>query len=247
MSPYPSPSLDSRNIAGSDIASEIGPLLVVSPHYDDAVFSCGRLLDAVPGSTVITVCTAHPEDGSLLTDWDSRCGFSSADEAMRARAIENRNALAMLRARGVDLAFLDSQYLQAPRNSVDLLGDTLLATISEFQPASVFAPVGLFHADHVLVSDVLMSLEQRLAGIHWFAYADIPYCKQAERVQQRLAQLAQRGVHCEPFPLEMEAGHKAAAVEAYRSQFRGLGHEDGAAIMQHAEQYWRIHHDLELL
>lgn len=237
----PQPAVSSYN------AAALGPLLVVSPHYDDAVFSCGQLLATVPGSTVVTVCTALPEDVSLLTDWDRRCGFSSAGQAMSTRAAENRNALALLRARGVDLAFLDSQYLQTPRNSVDLLGDTLLATISEYQPASVFVPLGLFHADHIFVSDILMTLEQRLAGMRWFAYADIPYSKQKQRVHERVAQLAQRGVHCESFPLQTGKGQKRAAVDAYRSQFQGLGHEDGLPLMQSAEQYWRIHHDLELL
>lgn len=246
MSPYPS-SPASRIHPDPDIASAIQPLMVVSPHYDDAVFSCGGLLASMPGSTVVTVCTARPDDTQPLTDWDNRCGFPSSGEAMRARAVENRNALALLHAQGVDLEFLDGQYLRAPRNSTDLLADTLLATIAEFQPASVFVPLGLFHADHVLVSDVLMTLEQRLAGIRWFAYADIPYCKQAERVRQRLAALSGRGVHSEPFPLQLDNESKAAAVEAYRSQFRGLGHEDGGPILRHAEQYWRIHHDLELL
>lgn len=246
---YPTTQLSSAPTTVSDIVAAIAPLLVVSPHYDDAVFSCGQLLATVPDSTVVTVCTAQPGDGRLLTDWDRRCGFTSASEAMSRRAAENRHALALLRAKGVDLAFLDSQYLPGPRNSTDLLGDTLLATISEFQPASVFVPLGLFHADHILISDVLMTLEQRIADVRWFAYTDIPYCKDAQRLQRRLAQLAQRGVHCEPelLPLETGMGKKAAAVEAYRSQFQGLGHEDGRALMQYAEQYWRIHHDLELL
>lgn len=241
------PALSSQFTTESDLASRIGPLMVVSPHYDDAVFSCGRLLAAVPGSTVVTVCTALPHEEDLLTDWDSRCGFVSAADAMRARSMENLNALAILRAKGVDLDFLDDQYRPTPRATADLLNDTMLATIAEFQPASVFCPLGLFHADHVFVSDVLMTIGHHLPGIRWFAYADIPYRKQTQRVEQRLAGLTERGIHPEPMPLQAPPGRKALAVEAYRSQFLGLGEGSGAAVLQQEEEYWRLHHNPELL
>jgi len=231
----------------STCAQIFGSLLIVSPHFDDAVFSCGSLLSAMPGCTVVTVCTAQPDDASVLTDWDKRCGFSSAHEAMQHRSRENSQALDLLGATAVNLAFLDGQYLANPRTSMDLLADTLLATIAEFQPVSVLSPLGLFHADHILVSDVLLSLGHRAAGVRWFAYADIPYCKSAQRVQERLARLADRGIHGEPVSLVLNSAGKALAVEAYRSQFRGLGHTDGKPVLQHTEQYWRMHHDWELL
>lgn len=249
MSPCPpvSVSASPQTEDGPDIVSAVGPLMVVSPHYDDAVFSCGHLLAGAAGSTVVTVCTAFPEDDNILTDWDSRCGFSSAGEAMRARREENRDALGILKAEAVDLAFLDDQYRRAPRTSADLLGDTLLATIAEFQPASIFAPLGLFHADHLLVSDVLMTMGHNLPAIRWFAYEEIPYCKQTELVQRRLTELAERGIHAEPYPLHAPASPKAAAVEAYRSQIRGFGRGDGQPILQQPERYWRLHHELKLL
>lgn len=206
----------------SKCAQIFGSLLIVSPHFDDAVFSCGSLLSAMPGCTVVTVCTALPDDASVLTDWDKRCGFSSAHEAMQHRSRENSQALDLLGAKAVNLAFLDGQYLANPRTSMDLLADTLLATIAEFQPVSVLSPLGLFHAD-------------------------IPYCKSAQRVQERLARLADRGIHGEPVSLVLNSAGKALAVEAYRSQFRGLGHTDGKPVLQHTEQYWRMHHDWELL
>lgn len=231
----------------SALVEIFGPLMIVSPHFDDAVFSCGSLLSVMPGSTVVTVCTALPDDAGLLTEWDERCGFTSAHEAMQHRSIENAQALTLLGATAVNLAFLDSQYLPGPRSSMDLLADTLLATISEYQAVSVMAPLGLFHADHILVSDVLLSLGHRAGGVRWFAYADIPYCKSPERIQERLARLASRGIHGEPLRLMLERGRKALAVEAYRSQFRGLGHINGTPVLQHTEQYWRMHHDWELL
>ena len=245
--PTPSLPLEQASVDAATNRLHLGPIMVLSPHYDDAVFSCGHLLGILPGSVVVTVCTAKPENGDTLTDWDERCGFTSATQAMSARSLENREALNALGATGVELSFLDSQYLQTKRNSVDLLSDTLLSIIRERQPKSVFVPLGLFHDDHLLVSDVALMLEHRANGLQWYAYADIPYNKNAEQVEQRIAQLSERGIQCEPYPFALTSEHKARAVNAYRSQFRGLGHEDGNAIMQHQEQYWQLHHSVEPL
>lgn len=245
----PSTPSSAEEAEGPELPAHVlGRVMVVSPHYDDAVFSCGHLLSAVPESVVVTVCTAVPDDPrQRATDWDTRCGFSSAAEAMQTRCEENQLALDILRAQGVDIAFLDGQYLQSERNSMDLLSDTLLSCIREFRPDSVCTPLGLFHADHLLVADALLQLQHRVRGVRWLAYADIPYNKNADTVAHRTQQLAGRGVECEPIRLNLVPGRKREAVEAYRSQFRGLGHQDGAAIMQHEEQYWLLHQNLEIL
>lgn len=223
------------------------PALVISPHYDDAVFSCGNLLAAQTGSVVATVCTAIPEKREILTDWDQRCGFTSAAHAMQTRSAENRLALAELGAHGVELSFLDSQYLHTPRTSFELLSDTLFSIIREYSPDSVFVPLGLFHADHLLVSDVALLLIPRLNELQWYAYADIPYNKDTDRIARRIAQLSQHGVLAEPYPAAAPSCRKTAAVSAYRSQFRGLGHADARPITQQKEQYWRLQHSMEVL
>lgn len=222
------------------------PLVVVSPHYDDAVFSCGNLLSRAPHSTVLTVFTGLPEDGDLLTDWDRRCGFATARDAMRARAAENSRALACLRARGVELDFLDSQYIQSERNEFELLGDTLSSTLMRLQPAAVFFPLGLFHADHLYVSDVLATICPRFPAMRWFAYEDIPYSRQKHRVHERLGRLAQCGIEAVPFHVEGPPGYKEYALQAYRSQFNGLGHADARPLLEIAERYWRLIFSTEL-
>src|SRR5690606_537209 len=223
------------------------PLVIVSPHYDDAVFSCGHLLASTPGSTVLTVCTGLPEDSEILTDWDERCGFRNAADAMRARAIENEEALAVLGAEGVNLDFLDSQYDQRPKSLEQLLGDTLGASLTQLQPASVCFPIGLFHEDHILISDVLMTICHHFAAISWYAYEDIPYCKRPEWVGQRLHALSARGIAASPHHLDVLSESKWHAVSAYRSQFRGLGYEDATPVLRQPERYWKIHRSMEIL
>jgi len=44
-------------------------MLVVSPHLDDAVLSCGRLLAGRPGSVVATVFAGVPSRPDQCTDW----------------------------------------------------------------------------------------------------------------------------------------------------------------------------------
>ncbi len=56
--------------------------LIVSPHLDDAVFSCRDLLASQPGMLVGTVFTATPEAAGMRTAWDARCGFADAQSAM---------------------------------------------------------------------------------------------------------------------------------------------------------------------
>jgi LmbE family N-acetylglucosaminyl deacetylase len=230
------------------LMQSLKPLLVVSPHYDDAVLSCGNLLAAVPDSTVITVFAGRPTNATILTDWDERCGFTSAAQAMAERARENGQALSTLEASGIDLDFLDSQYSERPQQGCDLLGDTLAAMISQTQPAAVFFPLGLFHEDHVTVSDVLMTLCHRLPSIQWFVYADIPYAKRPERVARRLADCVDRGVAATPLHIGHLPERKAIAIKAYRSQLSGLGDGDDIdPILAQRERYWRLHCNMAIL
>lgn len=247
MNPHRAPLLYAEpetSHAGPAVSS---PLVVISPHYDDAVFSCGHLLAATPGSTVVTVCTAAPDERAALTEWDERCGFACASEAMRTRAAENAEALALLGADGLDLNFLDCQYAPRLTNATELLSDSLGTTLTLLQPSTVCFPMGLFHDDHVLVSDALMIMCHHFPSINWLAYEDIPYRKNPEILRQRMDSLAARGVAATPFPVKTRAGPKASASAAYRSQFIGLGYADASPIMEQGERYWRIHSNMELL
>ena len=57
--------------------------LVISPHFDDAVLSCGHWLHMNPGAVVATVCSGKPERGSPASKWDAR--FGTADQAIEER------------------------------------------------------------------------------------------------------------------------------------------------------------------
>jgi LmbE family N-acetylglucosaminyl deacetylase len=230
-------------------------LLVVSPHFDDGVFGCGCWLAASPGARVLTVFAALPEAG-LSTSWDQRCGFALSREAVLARHLEDDEALAGLDAVGVRLPFFDSQY-ERPASAAQIA-----ASLGEFlrrSPAGEVAfPLGLFHSDHRLVSDaacLLMREEAREDGApgkrgipalrSWYVYADAIYRRKPGAVEQRLAELGDRGfsaqcidparaTHAER---SMLALRKAAAIACYASQLDALGHP---ADLYAPERYWRL-------
>ena len=213
------------------------PLVVVSPHPDDAVFSCGGLLLAHPGSVVVTVYTGLPDSADMSTEWDRRCGFSSAAEAMDRRLEEERQALQCVGSTGQALGFIDSQYRQGRDESVTPLAERLLHALAGLSADRVALPLGLFHDDHLRVSEAGLQAWQACPGVSWFFYEDVPYRNRSGAVQDRLAQLRDRGVELTPAQLETEPAGKAEAVAAYASQLRGLGGWPGDG---QAERYWRV-------
>jgi LmbE family N-acetylglucosaminyl deacetylase len=120
--------------------------------------------------------------------------------------------------------------------------DALRRALAEVAPASVVAPVGLYHADHRTVSDACLTVA-RDSTLDWYLYLDMPYAQNFPRkVTRRLSKLAAR------FTLEALASVAASGdtkrqvASAYRSQFEPV--KQGLAIFEDAlsdpERYWRI-------
>lgn len=212
-------------------------LAVISPHLDDAVFSCGALMLAHPGARAITVFAGVPDASAPLPEWDASCGFSSAREAMRARRREDAAALALLGARPLWLDFLDAQYAPAP--DPDALASALRDALDHVGAARVAAPLGLFHSDHKLVSRAAFELA-RGGRREWLFYEDALYRRIPRAVDERLAELT--GMRLAPSAAPPLHEKKSAAIACYASQLRGLatpgrpGHEDLAG----PERYWRM-------
>lgn len=213
-------------------------LVVVSPHLDDAVLSCAGLLAARPGCVVVTVYTGVPGAAAMLTDWDRRCGFDSAGQAMRARVDEDRRAIGLLKGQRVALDFLDSQYVACADAGMPALTERLMRTLAALRPDGVAIPLGLLHGDHIRVSDAGLMVREAWKGPAWFAYEDVPYRSLPGVLQERLARLHARGVVAAPAELTVDTRGKAAAVAAYASQLKGLGRR--ADELGREERYWRL-------
>jgi LmbE family N-acetylglucosaminyl deacetylase len=214
-------------------------VIVISPHLDDAVFACGALLAAHPGSVVVTVFAGTPPDARHRhTVWDARSGFADAAQALAARRDEDRRALALLEARPLWLDFSDSQYGRSPTS--EALAAALREALQGFASDTLLYPLGLFHCDHRLVHDACAAALPALPGLSPQLYEDALYRGLTGLLQQRLTELQQAGLCLTParWPTG-DAARKAAAVAAYASQLRALG-PHGYADTTQPERCWRI-------
>jgi LmbE family N-acetylglucosaminyl deacetylase len=219
----------------------MGKLLVISPHLDDAVFACGDLLAAHPGSTVATVFAGVPEGFNGLTEWDAICGFVSARDAVLGRRREDETALAVLGAHPRWLAFRDAQYGE-PARSVEITRE-LRRIVKDISCDTVVFPLGLFHSDHEITHSAVLALLRQDLPVRWMCYEDTFYRCIPGLVQQRIERLS-RG-HQLSTPVVNSQGLSSAkrqAVYCYASQLRGLssagrpGHLDALTV----ERYWPI-------
>ena len=223
--------------------------LLVSPHLDDAVLSCGSWLVAHPGCIVLTVFAGTPADGSRCTDWDARSGFDSAAAAVAGRRREDEQALVPLGARPRWLDFCDGQYGESAAAAT--IGAALHEVLRELRPATLLLPLGLFHADHRRAHEAaaiaLRELgDERPAEV--LAYEDVPYRSFPGVLQRRLAELASDGVQATPHDdgqaaaadIAAAAACKAQALLAYPSQLRAFGGADGLPDAMRPERLWRL-------
>jgi LmbE family N-acetylglucosaminyl deacetylase len=216
-------------------------ILVVSPHLDDAVLSCGDLLSARPYTTVVTVFAGTPLDPEVLTDWDATSGFSSAGAAMQSRRQEDRAALQLLGATPRWLDFLDSQYGDSPSTSA--VAKALSNLLDETEPAAVLYPAGLFHSDHVLVHKAILQICSSYPQIKWLMYEEASYRCIAGLLQFRLQALLNEGWQATPVADIAKQGQcKRDALQCYSSQLRALKAvvRDGYSDAFAAERYWAV-------
>ncbi|AKC70791.1 PIG-L family deacetylase [Pandoraea oxalativorans] len=239
---------------------ETSKWLVISPHLDDAVFSCARLMAAAPGTVVVTVFAGVPPEGTPAPPWDRAAGFASGREAMQARHLEDLCALDKLRAEPVWLPFLDRQYVDA--DTPQVIAPALREILDKYPERRVLAPLGLFHSDHALVFDAVWRLmhEQThaLAGDmteaeasvaelgRWWFYEDMPYRRLAGLVAARIAAWRAQGYsarRADPVPPDIACGQCAAdkveAMQAYESQL-GLLDPEALIDLNTSESYWQL-------
>jgi LmbE family N-acetylglucosaminyl deacetylase len=109
--------------------------------------------------------------------------------------------------------------------------------------ATVFAPLGVLHPDHVAVSEACLSLSSD-PRIDLFVYLDMPYGHDHPRlVDARLSALRSSG-YCVGDPIEMKAGQdslKRQAVNQYVSQLSELRKLAGyESALTGNETYWPV-------
>lgn len=160
------------------IAPRVGKVVVISPHPDDAVWSCGGYLAALTGSG---------ERACILTVFDGDPPGSDHHTARERRA-EDLRAAAYIGADRVSLGFPEAAYrgyasplarLRAPWPEDNALTEAIVAAIEETlsEARHVLVPVADgTHVDHVVVRRAV-SRCYATAPAPWelTGYAEFPY------------------------------------------------------------------------
>lgn len=228
-------------------------ITVISPHLDDAVFSCGCLLAESRDALVITVFAGVPDPGIKAPPWDIATGFSSGHQAVLTRREEDSESMRRLGARSAWLNFWDGQYGRSYQTTDLVLA---LKTILQERGGTILMPLGLAHPDHLLTSnaclavrEVLLLAQQYTAygatdhPINWLVYEEAIYRRVPGLVVDRLAAWKQAGLGmcAVKFPTS-SVKKKAHAVDAYQSQLPLFGAAKRADLGL-PESYWRLDPD----
>jgi LmbE family N-acetylglucosaminyl deacetylase len=229
---------------------ELARPVVISPHLDDAVLSCGRFLGAHPGSTVITMFAASPAQYTdPLNEWDTTCGFQLGDDTMAVRRAEDTAAMAVLGATPVWLDYHQQSHVARDAGGAhwpDGVLDALADAVAAARPTAVVQPLGLSHPDHECCSEIALALRDRVLSADapsWFAYEDHPYRVLPSVLASRLAAVARRGIVLTPTPVPTDVDDARAwrAFECYSTQVDGLDADwDLRSRRGQPEGYWRL-------
>ena len=227
-------------------AEQRGSLLVVSPHLDDGVLSCGRLLASRPGAVLATVFAGRPEPPLPLSTWDAASGFADGDDVVACRQQEDYRACAALGADPVWLPFLDAQYTTSDTPHEQLI-DAIGRTLDAYEPAIAAIPLGLFHSDHRSTSDAAFEAAGRRRQMRTIVYADWPYSHIDGAIPRRVSELHGGRVRLTPTGWAGHGSHACAeakrqAIGCYRSQLCAFATNRLADPLSSvdSERYWDL-------
>jgi LmbE family N-acetylglucosaminyl deacetylase len=212
--------------------------IYISPHFDDAVLSCGGLIreQTRKGFSVEiwTICAGDAPSGRLsplAVDCHKQWGIKSARDLVAARRKENLEAASRVGAETVDFSIPDCIYRRSPTGDIlyskDVFGplnpvergleaDIAAALVSEIRPGDkIVSPLAIGgHLDHVMTR----LATERLQSSLWY-YADIPYLL----TRPEILPAATKGLRKTRYPVSEEALNAwQKGIAAYATQIRML-------------------------
>lgn len=232
--------------------AELERVVVISPHPDDAVLSCGQFLSRHPGHAVITVfCGLLDRYPNPPNRWAQLSGFTADDDIAERRRAEDRAALAVLGATPIHLDGFPEADLQpdAPVATATQVAAALDAALAALDPTLVLLPLGLANPEHVTTHDAAVAVREQWVdagrATTWIAYQDVAYHQIPGLLAWRVSKLFRSGLWPTPvaMPIDPDLATKAEALACYPSQVQALdadwdlGRRLDATV---AEQYWRL-------
>lgn len=196
------------------------PVVILSPHLDDAVLSCWNALNS-PHAAVITIFAGIPSKGIAML-WDRVCGEPDSAEMMQKRRAENETVFQRLGVVFYNLNYLDGQYHPSHRDIPKIAKAVLEKADSNVAFLVPAAASHLWrHPDHITVREVGKYLATQGKDVAF--YADVPYMQMPERqsagYERRMARRAGRyvGVPMTTEIVELPAEVQLSKREAMRS------------------------------
>jgi LmbE family N-acetylglucosaminyl deacetylase len=231
--------------------------LALSPHLDDAAFSCGGTLTALSEAgwrvvlcTVFTASVPNPTGFALACQTDK--GLSPEVDYMALRRAEDAAAAAML---GIDpplwLPFREAPHRGydsakalfagvRPNDAIDrALAEALHAVLSDAEPDLVLAPQAVgSHVDHIQVVRALRQVQPNAPVLLW---RDFPYTIRATNPPEPFGSEMELRHHLTAAPTPDQRERKRRACRAYASQlgFQFGGPERLDALLADAQETFR--------
>jgi LmbE family N-acetylglucosaminyl deacetylase len=193
-------------------------IIYLSPHFDDAILSCGGLIyTQVQSGEHVEVWTMCTRPGAFTPQADrfhKMWNVKNAEEAMAVRNTENDTACKLLGITHKELGFCDMIYR----------GDTSVFTLPSglitWKPADMLiSPLAILHIDHSLTRRAAEALKRPLTY-----YAEVPYLWRYESAANKALSEVWRG-ELTRLPQHLISGSLEAwimASLAYKSQISML-------------------------
>jgi GlcNAc-PI de-N-acetylase len=243
-----------------------GPLLLVSPHPDDAALSCAALIARDEPIDILTVFTRTP-DPPQQGPWDRDTGFASSADSMPMRLREERTAFASTPHRLALLGALEIQYVPdaRPPRDAEMLAAALVSWLERHPDGVVAVPAGaglipgrirsrmhrllgrhgpVRHPDHTFVRDVALDALASHEGAQAVLYEELPYLwgMPADGEVRRVAR--ERGTVSERVVVAVDRVSKAGRIATYETQVPALVDRgrrvDVADDLPDNERYWLL-------
>ncbi len=234
-------SLSVSNISADPICN-----IFLSPHFDDAVFSCGGIMHKYrkrgKKNLVITLFGGLPESSGLSPFAREIHNKWKVEDPVSLRMKEDRTALEMIGAREIHLDFLDCIYRKT-KNGVSLYNnyeeirgvlhpeDLILCgdiyekvkeTVQSHDPAKthILVPLGIGnHVDHQIAYKVGLSLSAEGFKVSFFE--DFPYCMWYPEEIRTIVERHETPLS--PSVISIEMDFKLKMIKNYNTQLYGIG------------------------
>lgn len=220
--------------------------IILSPHYDDAVFSCGGIMQACSRqgirNLVVNIFGGEPDIAILSPFAQAIHDKWRLSNPISMRILEDKVAMEIIGAQSINLDFLDSIYRRTTegahlytdyeslattlhtldRELIDNVYEKVKEIMQGYDPGNtqILVPLGIGnHVDHQIAHKVGIRLMDE--GFKILFYEDIPYSMWFPEQLKTINTVHDTALSPLVIPINMKA--KITMIKNYRSQLRGIG------------------------